>query len=117
VAKYGSANVGFLMVGGRNILSRVTQITDGKEAITEETTALGDAAQTHDGVGMCKGELTQDGFYDDATASINDALIGLQGTAQVLCPRAIRWARRSGASLAPSPPRCRASSRAPACTR
>lgn len=79
----GSADVGFLLVNGMNILGDMTQIEDEQTAVMEETTPLGTAAQTHEYVGVSDYVLSQDGFYNDAANRSNAALVGI-GTAKVI---------------------------------
>ena len=74
MALRGSADVASLLVDGYNILGTVTQLTDKQMALTEETHALGDAYVENSYVGVRRAELTQEGFYDDAAASVNAAL-------------------------------------------
>ena len=83
MARYGSPDVGFILQGGRNLLADLTVVTIDREAILEETTVLGDADEQHAAVGINKAVISQDGFYDDATDRINDALVGL--SEQVAC--------------------------------
>jgi len=88
MAKYGGNAVGFLLVGGFSILgSDVTDVTGpDEEAVLEETTGLGASWPTHAGTGLKKGSFGHEGFYDDATGSINDALLsGSQAAAHVVC--------------------------------
>lgn len=68
-----SKDVGFLLVGGRDVLGVVTSLSDTEEAIVEETTALGAADDTWAYVGLTKWSLDQDGFYDDGAGSGNEA--------------------------------------------
>ena len=84
MATFGSGAVGFLMVDGYNVLGVTTTLSDTKEAILEETHALGDTAVRREAVGVSTASLTQEGFYDDATDSINDALAEQQGTSRIV---------------------------------
>jgi hypothetical protein len=83
VARFGSDDVGFLLVSGQNILGDSTNLEDTREAILEEITALGDAWQQHEYVGVKRYELTQQGFFNDATDRSNAALI-TPGASKVL---------------------------------
>lgn len=88
MAKYGGANVGFLLVGGYSLLgSDVTELVGpDKEAVLEETTGLGAAWPTHAGTGLQKGAFGHSGFYDDTVGSVNEALLnGSQQAAHVVC--------------------------------
>ncbi len=84
MARYSSADIGFLLLDGYDILGQVTDLDEDQEAILEETTVLGDADETHGFVGLKKGTLSQNGFYDDAADSVNDALIGLAERVMVI---------------------------------
>ena len=81
---HGSPDTAFLLVGGRNVLDVITDLSDDTEAVTEETTPLGAAWPTHAGVGVAKCALSLKGFYDDRVGSIDDAISGKEGTAQVV---------------------------------
>lgn len=86
MAKYSGANVGFLLVGGRNLAAVASDVDESREAVTEETTPLGPtgAWQTHAAVGTFKGTLQQNGWYDDAALSNSEAFVGKQATEQVV---------------------------------
>lgn len=77
MTRRGSADVGFLLSGGYNLLGTTTTLRDSKEAVLEETTPLGVADETYAAVGLKRGRITQDGFYDDDTDKSNDAMVGL----------------------------------------
>lgn len=81
--RYSSADVGFLLVSGRNILGQTTQLQDAREAIIEETTVLGSTWEQQSYVGVRRYELSQQGFFDDAVDGANDALI-TPGSSKVL---------------------------------
>lgn len=83
MAKYGSANC-VLLIDGYDVLGVTTQLDHTVEAVTEETTALGDSWPVHEYANMKKASLTQDGFYDAAAGSSNAALNEKQGTARVV---------------------------------
>lgn len=83
MTRYGSADVGFLLVGGYNVLSNATSLDDNREAITEETTVLGSAWAEHASVGVKRYTLNQMGYFDDA-ANKSNALLILPGVSRVL---------------------------------
>ena len=83
MSRYGSADVGFLLISGRNVLGDTTQLDDNREALIDEITALGDAYEAYASVGVKKYELSQLGFYNDATDRSNAALV-TPGTSRVL---------------------------------
>lgn len=84
MTKYGSADVGFVLVGGYNLLGVSTEISDTSEVGIEDTTALGDAWEESTVTGVGRLELTQAGFFDDATGSSNEAFAGQGGLARVV---------------------------------
>lgn len=73
MALKSSADVGFLLIGGRSCLGVTTALADIEEAILEETTPLGVGYDTYGAVGVSKWEITQDGFYDAGSESANEA--------------------------------------------
>ena len=83
MAKYGSNNVTFI-VGGFDVSGVSTNLSDVSTANLEETTGLGDAWQEQTSTGVRTAELTADGFYDDATDSINAALGGSEASSKVV---------------------------------
>jgi hypothetical protein len=85
MATRNSTDVGFLLVSGRNLLPTTTAFSDKTIAVTEETTPLGVSAPTHAFTGIVRTVLSLDGFYDDATGAQNEALVGREATAQVVC--------------------------------
>lgn len=87
MAKFGSDKIAFVLVDGFNIVGVETMLQDGLEAVTEETTGLGSTHtwQAHTPTGLRKATLSQDGFYDDASDSVNAALSGNQQTSRVVC--------------------------------
>ena len=77
MARYSSADVGFALFGGFDVLSTLIDFEDEVEAVLEETTVLGVADETHAKVGLKRGNLKQRGFFDDASNSVHDHLVGL----------------------------------------
>lgn len=75
MSRYSSADVGFMLVSGLNVLSDLTDIEDNREAIIEEITPISSANETHAYVGVKRFELTQRGFYNDDADRINAALV------------------------------------------
>lgn len=69
-----SADIGFLLVGGRDVRSRTTVFTDVEEAVVEETSAFGDNTDSWAYVGQSMWTLDQEGFYDNAVGSMHEAL-------------------------------------------
>lgn len=84
MSRFSSADVGFLLADGMNILGDMTDLEDTREAMLEETTVLGDAWQSHAYVGVSRYELQQNGFYNDAENRSNAALVS-PGASVILC--------------------------------
>lgn len=85
MAKYSSADVGFVLVGGYDLLGYSTQITFNVEAGLEETHTLGDSWIENTFAGLKQFTFTQEGFYDDAAGASNAALVTLGGSSVVGC--------------------------------
>lgn len=86
MAKYGSDQVAFWLVDGYSILGVVSELTlDGPEAMLEETHALGDGWIEQDPTGLKRWAADQNGWFDDATDGVLDALAGNEGTSRVAC--------------------------------
>jgi len=75
MTKYGSADVGFVLVNGRNIRGTLTSLEDTREALIEDTTVLGASYELQSYVGVKRYSLSQQGFYDSDADSSNDALL------------------------------------------
>lgn len=70
-----SADVGFLLLGGRSVLSSgVTSVTENRGRILEQTDGLGDSDDKWGSVGQGTYELSQEGFFDAGTGSLHEAL-------------------------------------------
>jgi hypothetical protein len=85
VATYNSSNVGFFLWGGYSLLGTTTEFTENASVLLENTTVLGDTWHEHTSTGLKRAELTQSGFYDDASDGINAALAGSLGTTNPVC--------------------------------
>ena len=96
MALFGSDDVGFVILGGYDIRSNLTDLTDGAEALLEDTTVLGDSWQQQSPVGVNKFEVSINGYYDDGDNLSNEALNERQGSTQVLT-----WAAAGNASGSP----------------
>jgi hypothetical protein len=85
MAKYGGSNVGFLLVGGFNLVGYATEVSPVcRESVFEDSHTLGDAWAEHLAVGLRKGYFEQKGFFDDESGGINEAISGNTGTSRVL---------------------------------
>lgn len=85
MSNYGSADVGFILVGGYSLLGSVTALQDSVEAILDQLTALGDSWTKFGYTGLKKGALSQNGFFDDAAGQVNAALVDNQGDSHIYC--------------------------------
>ena len=83
--KRSSADVGFLLIDGMNVLGETTKLEYNIEAITEETYGLGTDWTEHSFTGMKKLDLSQEGFYDTKEASTNEALCSKSGANRLIC--------------------------------
>ena len=84
MTRRSSADIGFLLIDGYDVLGVITQLEDSQSALTEETTAFGDDWTKHEYTNLKEGTLTQEGFFDTSTNSINDALAGNRGVERIL---------------------------------
>ena len=84
MAKYSSKDC-VLLIDGYNVLGLTTAVTHNAEALTEESTGFGVEWAEHTYLGLQKTELSQEGFFDDASGATNDALNEHQGEERVLC--------------------------------
>jgi hypothetical protein len=82
--KYSSKDV-VLLIDGYNVLGAMTELTHAAEALTEEVTGLGETWEEHEYIGVQRAEISQSGYFDDASLSVNDAFNGKQGDKRVVC--------------------------------
>jgi hypothetical protein len=85
MAKRGSNEVGLLLVDGYDLLGVTTTLTDNIEAVLEEVTVFGEDWAKQAYTGLKSAEISQEGFYDDASHSSNAALAGQSGVNRILC--------------------------------
>lgn len=86
MSNYGSSNVGFFLVGGYSLLGNTTELNGpNPEALFERSDTLGDSWEESTPVGVQKADFNAKGFYDDAAAAINEAVVGLQNVSRVTC--------------------------------
>jgi len=89
--KYGSASIWLFVDGYRLALMKATGVRVKVEAVTEQTTGIGDAWEEHTPTGVSKVELAQTGgFFDTATKSSHEAFkddytLSPQSTQRVAC--------------------------------
>lgn len=84
MAQFSSKDVGWFSVGGRDIKGQVTSLDIKIAAELEPTRALGDTWPTHGATGLSNAMLSQNGFYNDATASTSEALSSGVGLSQAV---------------------------------
>lgn len=77
MAKYSSKDCGFHLLGGYSLLGADSKIEDVVELKLGETYALGDADEAYWSSGAKKTTVTQEGYFDDATNSVHEALKNL----------------------------------------
>lgn len=85
MTRYGSADVGFILFDGYDLLGISTELSLDVEALLEETTALGDAWQQMAPVGLRRWEASINGFYDDDWNRNVGAFVGKTGLSRVGC--------------------------------
>lgn len=76
MAQYSSANIGFVLIDGFDVMGTVTTLTDSVETTIQESSVFGDEWAKFVSVNFRKGSLAQGGFFNDAAGSIHDALNG-----------------------------------------
>ena len=75
MALKSSADVGFLLIGGRSVLGApLTEIGESRERLLEQVDGLGDTVDKWGDVGVSQFEMTQSGFYNSGTGSYHEAL-------------------------------------------
>ncbi len=85
MAKIGAPDVGFILIGGFDLLGvSVTAFNFKEMAETEEETGSGDDDEVWAKVGLSRGELKLSGFYDDAAGKSDAALISVGSDRVVL---------------------------------
>jgi len=84
MAKFGGKDASFFLVDGYSLLGSLTTFSDEVEAITEEAKGLGVVWPEPTPTGDKVATLTQEGYFDDETDGINDALSEQQGVARVI---------------------------------
>lgn len=87
MAKHGSADVGFVLVGGHSLLgSKIQGLTESVESKLADTAGLGDSWPESTPVGFSDATIAQDGaFFDDDTGNAHEALKTAQATSRVMC--------------------------------
>ena len=73
-----SADVGFILLAGYDIMGLITDMAEQTEAVLEQSDGLGASGDEHTAVGMTKFDVSFDGFYDDTLIRLIEALSGEQ---------------------------------------
>tara|TARA_R110000824_G_scaffold32908_7_gene106121 strand:- start:2836 stop:3558 length:723 start_codon:yes stop_codon:yes gene_type:complete len=84
MAKYGPSSVGYFLVSGKSLAGVTSNITYKTTSTVEETTALGDSWKEQTPVGVRSAELSQAGWFDDATNSSVDAFVASETASKVV---------------------------------
>lgn len=84
MSKYGSDQVSFFLVAGLDVVGTLTDFEDRREAKLERSDTLGDSWEEQAFVGVREGEISQNGFYDDAAGSVHDVLSSGPGATNIL---------------------------------
>jgi hypothetical protein len=84
--KHGSASVPFLFVDAYDILDHSVLSVDGPEVepVLERTDGLGQSSEAHTPVGLRKGRLSFDGYFDDGDLGTLAALIAPGGVSRLV---------------------------------
>jgi hypothetical protein len=85
MTRRSSADVGFLLIDGYDVMGVTTDLTDNIEATVEEVLPLGAEWPDNLYTGVKRADLTQEGYFDDAADSINDALKDQSGVSRIVC--------------------------------
>ena len=85
MTKRGSDQVGFILMDGFDLLGTSTEMEDNVEAFLQEGHTFGDDWTKQLYTGVKKATFSQGGWYDDASASSNQALSGQEGVSRSLC--------------------------------
>jgi hypothetical protein len=83
MAVYGPDDVGFILWGAFNLLGDTVEITSKVTAVLDGSHSLGDSWQEFASVGLRRAEVTQKGYFNDASDQMNAALVSSQGTSAV----------------------------------
>ncbi len=78
MALKGSADVGFILYAGYDIMGLITSLEELNAAVLEQSDGLGDASDEWAAVGVSKWDFSIDGFYDDTILRAIEALSGNQ---------------------------------------
>lgn len=80
MAKYGSDQVGFMLLGSYSMLGSTSKLEDTVELKLSQTDVLGTSDEQWWSSGARKTDLTQDGWFDDASNGHHEAFKGLPTT-------------------------------------
>ncbi len=80
---YGPDDCAFILWGGYNLLGDSVEVRDKIEALTDRTMTLGDTWDEHTALGLYRAEVSQSGFFNDASDGSNAAIVGNEGVSRV----------------------------------
>ena len=87
MTRKSSADISFLLIGGRSVLSSgLTVIGESRESKIEEITGAGETDDRWGAIGQKTWEMTQDGFFDDTTDKWHEALEATDPQALMYAP-------------------------------
>jgi hypothetical protein len=81
--KFSSADVAMFLVGGFDLLGNSTVVGVTKEATVKDSTGLGMDWDEFTAISLKRGELTQDGYFDNADGKTHDAFVAGNGVSRV----------------------------------
>ena len=85
MSNFGSDQVAFFLIGGRQLVGALTKFSDKQMAILEDKTTLGTSWKAAAYVGVRGVEISQEGFYDDVADGQHAAMSTGPGISRVLC--------------------------------
>lgn len=85
MAKYGGADVGFLLISGHDVRGVSTTLRENVAAVMVPTHGLGDSWAEHTPTGRKTAELEIASFYDDAAGGIDALLANNQENKRIGC--------------------------------
>jgi len=83
MTKWGSGNVAFIMADGYDLMGVSTELNVEKKATVEDITPFGTSFRNKMSANLMDATITQNGWYDDATGSMNEALVSTVGSSRV----------------------------------
>lgn len=85
MTKYGSGDVGFILVNGYELAQNINEVSYGQSANSQQTNCFGDRWVENTYVGIREHNLAIKGFYDDGTDNTDAAFRTTVGSNKVFC--------------------------------